>query len=207
MAKKPDTPCAGGCGKLLWSGRGALPAGERKCRECRNWTGKKETRAIPCGHCGQEFTTTRPAATYCSVSCGTQARLADRTQFVPRPCVHCGTPVSAPGRAVVCAPCRPARRLVIRRQKDSRRRALLYSAPSEAYTTEEIAERDGYRCGLCRSQVDMTKVVPDLGAPTIDHLVPLSRGGDDSRANVQLAHFGCNVAKGPRGGGEQLALL
>lgn len=35
MAKKPDTLCAGGCGRLLWSGRGALPAGERTCRECR----------------------------------------------------------------------------------------------------------------------------------------------------------------------------
>ena len=35
MPKKPDTPCAGGCGKLLWSGAGSKPAGERKCRDCR----------------------------------------------------------------------------------------------------------------------------------------------------------------------------
>ena len=34
MAKRPDTPCAGGCGRLLWGGRGSRPAGERTCREC-----------------------------------------------------------------------------------------------------------------------------------------------------------------------------
>lgn len=34
MARKPDTPCAR-CGKLLWSGKGVLPAGERTCRSCR----------------------------------------------------------------------------------------------------------------------------------------------------------------------------
>jgi hypothetical protein len=36
---------------------------------------------------------------------------------------------------------------------------------------------------------------------------PLSRGGDDTRANVQLAHFLCNARKGAAGGGEQLALI
>jgi hypothetical protein len=39
MVKRPDTPCAGGCGKLLWSGgTGSLPAGKRTCRECRGHT-------------------------------------------------------------------------------------------------------------------------------------------------------------------------
>lgn len=35
MPRKPDTPCAGGCGKLLWSGKSSLPEGKRKCRGCR----------------------------------------------------------------------------------------------------------------------------------------------------------------------------
>lgn len=39
MPRKPDTPCAGGCGKLLWRGTGSRPAGERKCRECRSRDG------------------------------------------------------------------------------------------------------------------------------------------------------------------------
>lgn len=35
MPRRPDTPCAGGCGRMLWSGTGSKPLGERKCRECR----------------------------------------------------------------------------------------------------------------------------------------------------------------------------
>ena len=34
MPRKADTPCSV-CGKLLWSSKSSLPAGERRCRECR----------------------------------------------------------------------------------------------------------------------------------------------------------------------------
>ncbi len=47
---------------------------------------------------------------------------------------------------------------------------------------------------------------PEPLAPTIDHIVPISKSGDDTRANVQLAHFLCNSVKGPRGS-QQLALI
>lgn len=44
-------------------------------------------------------------------------------------------------------------------------------------------------------------------AASIDHVIPLSVGGDNTRANVQLAHRRCNTAKNNRGGGEQLRLV
>lgn len=66
--------------------------------------------------------------------------------------------------------------------------------------------RDRGRCGLCRGRVALKKVVPHPKAPTIDHVVPVSEGGDDTRANVQLACFRCNSAKGARGA-QQLALI
>ncbi|MDI9885916.1 HNH endonuclease signature motif containing protein [Streptomyces sp. HNM0645] len=77
---------------------------------------------------------------------------------------------------------------------------------SEPYTLAEIAERDKGRCGLCGGRVAMKQKVPHPKAPTIDHVVPVSEGGDDTRANVQLAHFVCNSVKGPRGS-QQLALI
>lgn len=51
----------------------------------------------------------------------------------------------------------------------------------------------------------MTKAVPHPKAPTIDHVLPLAAGGDDVRANVQLAHFECNWKK--RDGGTQQLML
>jgi 5-methylcytosine-specific restriction endonuclease McrA len=40
----------------------------------------------------------------------------------------------------------------------------------------------------------------------VDHIIPLSKGGDDTRANVQLACWGCNSAKSD-GGADQLLLF
>jgi 5-methylcytosine-specific restriction endonuclease McrA len=35
--------------------------------------------------------------------------------------------------------------------------------------------------------------------PTIDHLIPVSKGGADVPENVALAHRSCNCARGNRG--------
>lgn len=43
--------------------------------------------------------------------------------------------------------------------------------------------------------------------PSIDHIVPLSQGGTHELANVQLAHYRCNLSKNNRGSGEQLLLI
>lgn len=70
----------------------------------------------------------------------------------------------------------------------------------------EIAERDGYRCALCRRKVNMLLTAPHLMMASIDHVIPLSVGGDDTKVNVQLAHWLCNTRKGNRGV-DQLALF
>jgi 5-methylcytosine-specific restriction endonuclease McrA len=73
-----------------------------------------------------------------------------------------------------------------------RRKARLRRAETEPYSREEIAERDGWRCHLCRRPVSRKTW-------TIDHLVPVSRGGADTKANVRLAHHRCNSRRGARG--------
>lgn len=100
------------------------------------------------------------------------------------------------GTVVLCESCREQRAREHSQGKNRRRRAALRQVPSERYTLAEIAERDGFGCQLCDLPVDMTLVCPDRWAPTIDHRMPLVAGGDDTRANVQLAHFICNSRKG-----------
>ena len=86
------------------------------------------------------------------------------------------------------------------------RKMRMRGVTTEPYTLAEIAARDKYRCGICGKRVAMTKSVPHQSAPTIDHLIPLSCGGDDLRVNVQLAHFLCNSVRGA-GGVVQLLLV
>jgi hypothetical protein len=104
-----------------------------------------------------------------------------------------------------CAPCRNKNRFAARRKTRKR----LDGVEWEHYTPTEIAERDGWRCQLCRKAVNRRKRWPDPMCASIDHIVPITKGGTDVRANVQLAHLRCNISKGNRvlPDGEQLRLL
>ena len=78
------------------------------------------------------------------------------------------------------------------------RRARLTGAWVESFNRTEIFERDGYVCQICQEPTDATATWPDGSIPTIDHITPLVRGGEHSRANVQTAHLTCNLRKGVR---------
>lgn len=51
-----------------------------------------------------------------------------------------------------------------------------------------LLERDDGVCGICGRDVDPFNF-------QIDHVVPLSRGGEHSYANTQAAHASCNQRK------------
>ena len=51
------------------------------------------------------------------------------------------------------------------------------------------------RCGLCNRKLNLTRKVPHPLAATIDHIEPLSSGGEDEYYNSQLACFICNSTK------------
>lgn len=51
-------------------------------------------------------------------------------------------------------------------------------------------------CGICGRPVDFDKKFPDPWSATIDHIVPVIKGGDPtSLENLQLAHSYCNRQK------------
>ncbi len=51
-------------------------------------------------------------------------------------------------------------------------------------------------CGICGRPVDFSKSFPDPWSPTIDHIIPVSKGGaPTSIDNMQLAHSWCNRQK------------
>lgn len=120
-------------------------------------------------------------------------------------CERCGVALPRITRKR-CDACLLVTKREAKRRERRRVRNLIRGVKSEGYTLSEIAQRDRWMCGLCRKRVAMTKVVPHPKAPTIDHVVPLADGGDDTRANVQLAHFMCNCRKSKRGT-QQLAFL
>lgn len=66
-----------------------------------------------------------------------------------------------------------------------------------------LFRRDGGVCHICGRQCDMndytqtdTAFIAGNLYPSIDHLIPVSKGGADSWANVMLAHRICNSVRG-----------
>lgn len=51
-------------------------------------------------------------------------------------------------------------------------------------------------CAICGQPVDKTLKYPHPLSPTVDHIIPVARGGHPSSIdNLQLAHFTCNRQK------------
>jgi 5-methylcytosine-specific restriction endonuclease McrA len=88
-----------------------------------------------------------------------------------------------------------------------RRRARILGNGVQKYTTLQVLETYGTDCHLCNRPVDMSapRGVGQPGWETglhIDHVIPVSKGGQDSLANVRPSHGKCNVIKGGRLEGE-----
>jgi 5-methylcytosine-specific restriction endonuclease McrA len=69
----------------------------------------------------------------------------------------------------------------------------------QQFTDVEIFERDGWRCHLCsRPVLKASRFNRDPMAASLDHIWPLSKGGEHVRENVACSHLGCNLAKNAR---------
>lgn len=68
----------------------------------------------------------------------------------------------------------------------------------KSISLEGVIERDKGICQICGRAVDRTAkkgrhVLKEY--PTVDHIIPLSKGGPHTWDNVRLAHMACNAGK------------
>lgn len=206
----------GGCG-------GSFTPKPRKnaspfCSEaCRVWrynhpSGEPRPAHRECQYCSGDISHRAGNAKFCSRRCGELA-LLKRTRKFPRraECKRCGREYSQerPPHLFCSRKCFNAQYRQDHPEKFKwnaskkaayhRRRARKRKAQSvERVVAEEVFERDGWSCGICGEAVEPNCEWPDPLSPSLDHIVPLSKGGAHSLENVQLAHLGCNVSKGDR---------
>ena len=68
----------------------------------------------------------------------------------------------------------------------------------------KLIERDGIRCALCGEPCDFNDRSYGNGSgplyPSIDHIIPISKGGGHTWDNVQVAHLYCNSLKNDKVG-------
>lgn len=155
-----------------------------------------------CKECADQFMAKRSNAEFCSQRCVN--RWNDRNN--PTRCSEAGCDRGVRAKGLCAMHWRRAARADgrestpawddRRRANYHKRRALKALAPAEDVRPAEVYERDGWVCGLCSALVDPSLLYPDPLSASLDHVVPLSRGGHHTYENTQLAHLSCNVQKG-----------
>jgi 5-methylcytosine-specific restriction endonuclease McrA len=58
-----------------------------------------------------------------------------------------------------------------------------------------VFQRDNYRCAYCRWKADRPE---ERKALTVDHVIPLSKGGTWRMQNLVTSCYRCNIKKGAR---------
>ena len=83
----------------------------------------------------------------------------------------------------------------VHRSESQRRRALLRNATVEVFQDIDIYNRDNWICGICGEKVDKRFKGRNPKAVSLDHIKPLTKGGNHTMENCQCSHFGCNSSK------------
>lgn len=198
----------------------AREARERKSSPCRSGDHRgcdpEKAGHGACSECGKTIQVSNTSAAPERRRCRDCQRANPRPRFaalVPQSlnCPTCGTSFTQrrAGQKYCCVEHRPPRpgTRTAGRVAASRRRRLRVATTWDGVTDAEILERDRWMCGICRKRIGKAFRYPHPRSASIDHVMPLSEGGDDTAANKRAAHLGCNIQRSNRGGNEQLALI
>lgn len=159
--------------------RHGVPVGVRKWAE--------ESDNYVCIVCGTEFEPNSRSRQFCHVNCqGLYSRWGGNVPDLSFECAICKVHIEwAPGAWTrrdrkICSRCRNA------------------GQTRHGVRPSVLVERDGVDCKLCGAPVDMAARYPDPKSASVDHIIPVSRGGTHDLENLQLTHWKCNHTKRDR---------
>lgn len=232
-ACRPEAPATYVCqdckGEFPRMSRRSFPKRCAECRElqrvrfAREYEVKESTtkrahferhgRPSTCGHCGATIAND-PTGTL-RLTCAPCKSIGLKTPVDPSRarnfnCEACGEVFSTlayGGVPTRCVPCRAKHERAMLHRNKQIYKARLRRSKSERFLRQEIYERDQWRCGICRKEINQELPYPDPMSASIDHIMPVSLGGSHTRANVRASHLLCNKRRGARVGDEQLMLV
>lgn len=133
-----------------------------------------------CNCCGKEFFSPYYLKAYCSEKCKKKAKKDRRKERDPEGYVLLRKKYSHPSKYIS--------------------RAKKYGCAYEyGITLTSVVNRDGLICKICGKPCDFDDRSYGNGVgplyPSVDHIVPLSKGGSHTWDNVQIVHCICNSVK------------
>lgn len=154
-----------------------------------------------CLQCNKEYSPSqRRKSFFCSKACKSnyrnqQLKISLLNSKKVRTCIACNRIIPKTARAdkkycsVECSSKLRGRTMNIQRR-------IRTSEAIFHFKRVDIYERDNWTCQLCLKVVNPNLAFPDPMCASLDHVIPLSRGGSHKSSNVQLAHLRCNTSRG-----------
>ena len=135
---------------------------------------------------------------------GRTLSVLERTELLERHvCAECGNKYTASQLGTKYCSGRCANRVGDRTKKARKRLRAEANGVVDTITLDELIIKDGNECYLCSEEFNRNDyVITDEGHfivggtyPSIDHVIPVSKGGTHTWDNVRLAHHYCNTVK------------
>jgi hypothetical protein len=169
-----------------------------------------------CAWCLTEYQTFRAESLYCSAQHKEQAReyrkrkrrqnpdgsrptsqiVIERKLFTPiviRGCKLCGDVfVSIYLTKIYCS--RRCQDRLRKNQKNIDRARYRTMRRSDGVKNKLYFQHNG-KCAICNEPIDTSVKYPSPQSYSIDHIIPLSKGGPERIENLQPTHLACNIAK------------
>jgi 5-methylcytosine-specific restriction endonuclease McrA len=163
-----------------------------------------------CLHCSATFQKSAKNRTYCSQNCrliANKERAASATatfykELYPdgikrKPCGWCGETLEVPAKKTLASRkyherCSLEAQRARYRIKTVKRQSK--TKPSRL-AADQVLREYGSACHICREEIDLTLSRTSKMGLTVDHVIPLSKGGSDELDNLRPAHWICNNRK------------
>lgn len=163
-----------------------------------------------CTSCSARYSIGKAGTSLCEACRGDAGRYY--APITEGQCGHCGAvfdrDTDGATMYMCSAECKGKAAAKAKRSARKKRKALERGArKAETVDPFEVFKRDGWKCQNCRRKTPRIKRgTYDSNAPELDHIMPLSLGGEHTYRNTQLLCRACNAVKSnsPMG---QLSLL
>lgn len=176
------------CGNEIERAKSSIRRSKCCCEICKDIKRQEEEREKmrsffvgeyrKCNCCGKDFFANHKTSAYCSESCKRKAKKMRRKERDPQ---------------------YKSNQKRFKREKGYIARAKKYGCEYVyGITIKSVFKRDNGICKICGKPCDMSdRTYGDYGPnyPSVDHIIPLSKGGSHTWNNVQLAHTICNSYK------------